>query len=269
MIHLISSFYLPKDIVREQELLKTVRMNIFCPYILQIHLFFDNEESKEYLKKNLGENLFRKIKIIEIRHQPSYADLFKYANTLKNQICMVANGDIWIKYIKKKSYIEYLKNKKFVYALTRHEYNLSSPLIDNFNGSHDAFIFQSPVPDILTIYPTFPQHFWGSENVIVDLFSNSNYQGYNPCKDIIIIHEHKSTQRNTKSPNLFNYFPINKQGNHSPACYIPCFIHVDIIPSLLDENIKTIKLQFPPLKSNKNQQGDSRRFKLNLNKFRN
>jgi hypothetical protein len=268
MIHLISSFYLPKNKEREQELLKTVKMNITCPYISQVHLFFDDEKSKEYLKKNIGENIFQeKIKIINIQSQPSYAELFKYANTLKNQICMVTNGDIWIKYIKNRFYIEYLKNKKLIYALTRHEHDLTSRLIDNFNGSHDAFIFQSPVPDILTTYPTFPQNYWGSENVICNLFLKSGYRGYNICKDIVIIHEHKYMGRNMNGPHVYDYFKDKKQGIYiSCTGCIPCFIDIVTTPSL--QNIKTMKVKFLPLKPDKNQQVTNGLFKINLNPFR-
>ncbi len=110
---------------------------------------------------------------------------------------MISNSDIWLKEIKKDNLINILKQQNdIVYSLTRHEYDNSCPLINNYQGSHDVFMFKSPInPDIIK-YIKHPQNVWGSENVLLYELKRFCYKLYNPCKSIIIIHEHKSGERN-------------------------------------------------------------------------
>ena len=109
MLHLITSFYLCKKKDRQSELNKTLHENINNKFISKIYLFIDNTESFKLLNKNYKEFLDSKIVIINIGKQPLYTDLFKYANTLKNKICIIANSDIWLKTITNKELLKRIK----------------------------------------------------------------------------------------------------------------------------------------------------------------
>ena len=221
MINLITSFYLSKNIERQKELDDTLINNNNSLYISKIHLFLDNEECSEYLNKLINDR--SKIVIIKIGNQPLYSDLFQYANTLPNEICMISNSDIWLKEIKKDYLINTLQQKhNIVYSLTRHEHDNSCPLIDNYLGSHDVFMFKSPINSNIIKRINHPQNVWGSENVL--LYELQKFARiYNPCRSIIIVHEHKSGERNDDRIRI-NYGDtyINGQYNVRSLCVAPC-----------------------------------------------
>ena len=211
MINLITSFYLSKNIERQLELDNTLINNINCNYISKIYLFLDNEECSIYLNKLIEDQ--NKIVIIKIGSQPLYSDLFEYANTLLNEICMISNSDIWLKAINNEDLISKLNNTNTVYSLTRYEHDNTCPLIDNYMGSHDVFMFKSPINSNIIKNIQHPQNVWGSENVLLYELTKLNYKIYNPCKSIIIIHEHKSNERNEDRIRI----------NHTRSvCIAPC-----------------------------------------------
>ena len=144
--------------------------------------------------KNLEEKKEKtnKIRTILLNRQPLYSDLFKYANNLKGQICMISNADIWLKTLDKDLINLIQTNDKLVYTLTRHEHDEKRPLIDRYRMSHDCFIFKSPINSNILDNINFIQNKLGSENVVVCELLKFNYKIYNPCKDIVIIHEHAS-----------------------------------------------------------------------------
>ena len=226
-INLITSFYLPLNKERREEIIKTLKQNISSPYIKNIHLYIDNEEAKTFLMEEI-EDEERKIKIIGTGRQAKYSDFFWYCNNnLKNEICMISNGDIWLKHIDHPLILNFLYQKEVVFALTRHEYDLSFPLINKYNGSHDVFMF---IPSRLTlkiskysykyknIYHLENQNFysninteqnvWGSENLVIDALKNRNNKILNPCKNIIIVHEHKTQLREISRTNVYNRFNV-------------------------------------------------------------
>jgi hypothetical protein len=195
MINLITSFYLSKNIERQKELDESLINNNNCIYISKIHLFLDNEDCSQYLNNLIKDH--NKIVIIRIGNQPLYSDLFEYSNTIPNEICMISNSDIWLKEIKKDNLINILQqNDNFVYSITRHEHDNTSPLIDKYEGSHDVFMFKSPINSDIIKRINHPQNVWGSENVLLYELKKFNYKIYNPCRSIIIVHEHKSCERN-------------------------------------------------------------------------
>ena len=73
---------------------------------------------------------------------------------------------------------------------------MSCPQITYFCGSHDCFIFKSPINFMNKINSiNHVQHYWGSENIICWELANSNINLYNPCHQIKIVHLHKSNLR--------------------------------------------------------------------------
>ena len=71
-----------------------------------------------------------------------------------------------------------------------------------FVGSQDAFIFKSPVKQEVIEKTKFPQNVWGSDNVILREFQNVGYKLFNPCRQIITVHEHSSQVRNENRQRL-------------------------------------------------------------------
>jgi len=195
MIHLISSFYQSNNkddiyIKRNTELLDSLKKNIECKVIIKIHLYVDDENSLNTIK-TLENN--EKINIIKVNKQPLYSDLFEYAfNNLKNEICMISNSDIYL-YEYDIDCLNRLDNN--VFSLTRYEYDMSCPLINNYCGSHDSFIFKSSL-NINLDNIKHVQNVWGSENSIIDNLCESGYKVFNPCYQLKIVHLHESNLRN-------------------------------------------------------------------------
>lgn len=195
MLNIITSFYIPRnDLARENELKKTLNNNLLNSIVKKIHLFLDKQEDEDYIK-SLPQEKQEKIKIIEIGKQPLYSDLFNYANTLLNEICMISNGDIWIQNTQIPFFFSLL-NKNFIFALTRHEMDGSSPAIDMFKLSHDVFIFKSQLNPVLQKMVVHKQNMWGSENRVIDALIDLKYKVINPCLQFKIIHEHDMKRQN-------------------------------------------------------------------------
>ena len=196
MIHIITSFYISslnsnKNNERNIELQTCLQNNLENPLIEKVHLYLDNNTALEYIK-TLDQS---KLVIISVGSQPLYSDLFNYANTeLKDKICMVTNSDIYLHKCDL-NILSKLNNSNTVFAMTRYEYDFSCIQIERFVGSHDSFIFKSPINiDIDSIKHN--QNILGSENVVCyELKKNNNIS--NPCYQIRIVHLHNSFLRHT------------------------------------------------------------------------
>jgi len=200
ILHAISSFYIPNHEERKKELQETLYKNLTCYNFKQIHLFVDSFEGLEFINYNYPEYLKNeKIKIIAVGKQPTYSNLFEYANKLEGELCMIMNSDIWLHSISDMRLLDNLENT--VYGITRHESSMVPEMIERFHkqpdfiGSQDAFIFKSPVKPELIKKTKFPQNVWGSDNVLLREFSDLGYTLLNPASQIIIVHEHKSEFR--------------------------------------------------------------------------
>ena len=198
-IEIVTSFYITENNYRMNELVKALDKNLQNKYTNNIHLFVDDKKCVDYLKNKYNKLFFNKIKICKIGKQPLYSDLFTYCNnTLKQKICMIINSDIWLYSIDNINIFDKLKEnkQKTIFSLTRHEHDFSRPLIENYQGSHDAFIFISPIDTQIIKHVKHKQNVWGSENVVLYELNKVKYKLYNPCIKIKIIHEHKSEIRN-------------------------------------------------------------------------
>lgn len=218
MINLITSFYLPKNEERRNEVIKCLEKNIQSDNIEKIHLFLDDEECKKFVEDKFGTE---KVEIILFGKQPLYSDFFEYANKHPGKICMISNSDIWLHSVSNVKLLEVLKGKKIAYSLTRHEHNFKSPLIDRYLGSHDSFIFESPVDSSMLKHVKFVQNVWGSENVLLYELRKINYELYNPCKQIVIVHEHKSEIRDENRTRI-NRGGLDGDGVHKVRSLCVC-----------------------------------------------
>ena len=114
-------------------------------------------------------NKEEKLKIIKVDTQPLYSDFFEYANKLHNKVCMISNSDIRIFSIRNVKLIQNL-NRDIIYALTRHEADLSDRRIKDYGFSHDCFIFRSPLDKLDLNKLKVKQNVWGSESLILQEF---------------------------------------------------------------------------------------------------
>jgi len=200
MINIVSTFYICKygshnDNERTEELITSLKKNIDSEIIEKIHLFVDDNDSLEKLK--FVTNNSDKIIVIEIGKKPKYSDFFRYIlDNLKNKICMICNSDIYL-HEYNLDLLNILKEKKNLYVLTRYEYDMSHSLIDNYCGSHDCYIFNSSYLDenIINNHTNFYQNYPGIETQIIKSFYDCGFEPLNPCRQIKIIHLHKSNLR--------------------------------------------------------------------------
>lgn len=204
----IVSFYIPQNSERRRELEEALYRNVTCYNFKKLHIFVDSFADLDFINNNYKEELKHdKIHIVSVGTQPRYSDFFKYANTLKNEICMIMNSDIWLHSISDMRIFDDFENT--VYGITRHESNMMPEMIDLFNatdtnfvGSQDAFIFKSPVKPEIIQHTDFVQNINGSDNVLLHKFKEFGYNLFNPASQIIIIHEHKSNIRDPSRPQL-------------------------------------------------------------------
>jgi hypothetical protein len=199
MINIITSFYISvipgwnNNEERQNELKECLNINLKNENIEKIHLFLDDENALNYINK-LNNN---KINIVSIGIKPTYKDYFKYSlENLSGKICMITNSDIYLHTLDL-NLMEKLNDCNTVFSLTRYEYDMSAISINNYCGSHDCFIFKSPINLFESINNlSFPQNVWGSENKVLFEMKNNGIVNYNPCFQIKIVHLHKSDVRN-------------------------------------------------------------------------
>jgi hypothetical protein len=195
MLHLITSFYIIKkednsSIKRNNELLMALKYNMGNPNIKKIHLFVDDIDS---LNTAINLNIQNKLHVINIGKQPLYSDLFEYTFTnLKNELCMISNSDIYLQQLDLDCINRLEKN---VFALSRYEHDFSCPIINNRWGSHDAFIFKSPLSSKILTKLQHVQNVAGSDDSVVNTLVDNGYNLYNPCFQIKIVHLHESNVR--------------------------------------------------------------------------
>lgn len=200
MINIISTFYISKyssnlDNLRSKEIETCLINNIASSFVEKIHLFVDDNDALTRLKELTNNS--EKVVVICIGIKPKYNDFFKYIlDNLNDKICMITNSDIYL-LERDVRLIERLKNEKICYALTRYEYDMSHPLINNYAGSHDCYIFNSKFIDekIINKHTNFYQNFPGIETHIIKNFCDNGFKVYNPCKQIKIVHLHKTRLR--------------------------------------------------------------------------
>ena len=217
MVHLVTSFYVLEKkkkiaVKRNQELEESLRKNLNSPLVSGIHLFVDDERALDKIRCMISEvsekdcdgienSNGHKITVIGVRKQPKYSELFLYAcQSLQGKVVMITNSDI---YLAECDLGVLNKISDNVFALTRYEHDFSSPLIEVMKqemwGSHDAFIFQSPLKK-LALNNFIPkighyQNRWGSEDIVIQVLLEYGYQIYNPCYEIKIVHLHASELR--------------------------------------------------------------------------
>ena len=200
-MNIISTFYISKyssqlDNARSEELEKALLNNLSSPHVEKLHMFVDDNDALARL--NELTNHSEKVVVIDVGKKPTYSDYFRYIlEKVHDKICMITNSDIYLHEIDG-AIIDRLKTEKLMYALTRYEHDMSSPLIDPYHGSHDAYVFYSAFLDggIINEHTEFFQNVLGIESRVVKTFCDNGFRVYNPCRQIKIVHLHKTKLRN-------------------------------------------------------------------------
>ena len=211
MINIITSFYISKidnanNNDRNQELVDTLTNNIQSPFVEKIHLYIDDHESYKKLF-SLFENEVRteKITVIDIGKKPLFSDFFRYANEkLHGKVCMITNSDIYIKECQNALLDMLVSQKNLLFALTRYEHDMTSPLIERYDGnlSHDSYIFNSPLEGDFYKDIEHVQNIWGAEHRLLKVLSKAKIKIQNPCMQIKTVHLHKSDVREPNRPRV-------------------------------------------------------------------
>jgi len=215
-MNLITSFFHPESKERTNELITCLKNNIKNVFIKKIYLFMESKDDIEFLKETIVVTR-NKIQLILLKKQPLYSDYLAIAN-ITGEICMISNADIWLK----ECDIDLINwihlNPHIGYALTRHEFDMSCPEINKWCkvGSFDCFIFKAP--KLVTGHIKHVQNIPGSEHIFKYFMEkDTKITFYNTCKDIVIVHEHKSNIRNYEEGDLL--WPLSeKWGNIEQAC---------------------------------------------------
>ena len=102
----------------------------------------------------------------------------------------------------KKEFLESNISNDILIALTRHEHTEENhpvctintcPLIWNYMGSHDTFIFRTPVPKNFPFETlNYHQNVYGGETFFMKAWRDSGKTLFNPCFDIRIFHRHQN-----------------------------------------------------------------------------
>lgn len=150
--------------------------------------------------------------------QPTYGQLFAYAQRLlPGQLCMVCNADIAVHPTfdvdKARALVDLFSTspgaaaaaggsrrvagRNIALALTRYEDDActDAPLIDDYRGSHDAFVFRAPLP---RAFPSSVDHFqncYKAENIVIHELQRHGCTVVNPCRTLRIVHRHAADLR--------------------------------------------------------------------------
>ncbi|CUG88038.1 Hypothetical protein, putative [Bodo saltans] len=176
-----------------------------------------------------------------IHKQPTYAELFQAATKLSfapqklsgvvdcgRSLWMVCNADIHLPQVAPKENFDVEKlhqlftrfhdsqqrlsdgrkqHERLVLAMSRHESEsnpggvIDAPLILDYRGSHDAFIFEPPMPQPFLGAVGHPQNCYKSENIVIHaLQQQARALVLNPCLDLKIIHRHAADVRQWLPP---------------------------------------------------------------------
>ena len=191
--------------IRQMEIDECFLRNLHHPLIQTVHVFCETEAVKDYFT-GLAKQYKQEMKCLFIPYgkQPTYAEFVRYVKeTIEdNHIVCIQNSDI---------YIDHGMSREFLFkalrttpdtliTLTRHEHTdnehsrcdeSTCPLIWNYMGSHDTFIFQTPIPDSFPYENvSIQQNLYGAEAVFLKAWKDSGKQLMNPCFDIRIFHRH-------------------------------------------------------------------------------
>jgi hypothetical protein len=222
-LHVIIQIYKIEDSARLEEITHAINLNLNHSDVVKVHCLLESDNIVIPLEiKN-----HKKYTEILLNKWFTYKDVFDYVNkNLQDKYCCLLNLDISLDYESDWSNIKKELDSKKVYALSRHEYNVSSKSYEldiNFKKlfnchSQDAWLFKGPM-DVKDC--DFEIGVLGCDNAIAHRLHNSGYMVINKPLEYKIFHHdivrgkntqnfkdfHKDTSQNKlkKSPEKLGY----------------------------------------------------------------
>ena len=211
---ILTSFYYSNNENRQNEIVTTLKNNLSKSFISKINLFITNSDYIKFIKTELYIKNNNRINFIIKNSQPTYKDIFLTARQFRDKIICVCNSDIELS-INNMSILHKLDDDTSFF-ITRHEHDNSKPLIENYCGSHDAFIFtgnslKKKILDKDLNNINYTQNTLGIESLLSLFFIEElKYKIYNPCYEIKLTHHHKTIYR-TYNNNRVGYTSTYKK----------------------------------------------------------
>jgi hypothetical protein len=195
---------------RQHEINVCFLWNLNNPIIQKIHVLLESDADLSYFNKILSEHSHSAECTFSVfGRQPFYADLVRYVHqTIEpGKIVCIQNSDIYFSHTIQSEFLEKILDNQTLITLTRHEETdpqksafehdvvcneESCPLIYDYQGSHDSFIFRTPIPETFPYQNVaIPQNVYGAEAVFLKAWKDCGKKLVNPCFDISIFHKHK------------------------------------------------------------------------------
>lgn len=206
---------------RVRELMETLRRNVENKLLHKVHVLWE-DESPGTMREFFQHVSAGKMVLHRVRKQPTYHELFEYANGAvpRGDVAIIANSDIYFddslecvvgvdpgtRFIDPGYASESIKRPML--ALTRRraaecgpeafDYPRSSirDLCEHYIGSHDIFVFAPPLEHAVTRMLNHSQNLLGAENVVLwEVHRTRTWRLTNPCKLVFGYHLHCSQER--------------------------------------------------------------------------
>lgn len=189
---------------RKAELERAVRLNLDSPYVSQLHLL--NEAENSTLLPG------QKLRVYSMGWRTTFLDAIRYANAVLEygSTFVVANADIVFSH-ESVRLIARINDPNVVVALSRHDVleNETTVLHKDPPVSQDAWFMRTPFPEDPRF--DFPMGALGSDNKLAIIYAQLNKTVVNYCADVIIWHLHSSQQRRDKARLPKPYMFVPKQ----------------------------------------------------------
>lgn len=200
--------------VRQMEIDECFVRNIHHPLIRRVHVLCESQAARSHFEALATH--FKSMKCLFLTHgkQPTYADMLRYVdkNIEEGKLVCIQNSDIYIDNTVSHEFLLQAARPDRLIALTRHEHTddahetctiSTCPLIWDYMGSHDTFLFHTPIPkDFPYSSLEYPQNVYGGETLFMKAWKDSGKTLYNPCFDIRIFHRHLNRVTFTPYPTL-------------------------------------------------------------------
>ena len=201
---------------RFAEIVTAARLNLVNPHVRRLHLLVEGDSDPAvHIARDepsaIAALVAEKLVARRVAEQPTYAQLLAYANEAlpRGTVAIVTNGDIYfdatlacIGHAPRTGMASTVQ--PMIYALSRrhakqcgfaNDHKKIFDLCSTYVGSHDAFVFTTPVPPSVIANSNHTQNHYGAENIVIYEFRQANYQVRNPCTRIKAFHLHCTKDR--------------------------------------------------------------------------
>lgn len=199
-IVLITQYYNETCRARQREMMDSLHENLNNSNLDKIHLL-QYDQMDDLLPQQHPKLCIHK----SSNPRLSFGEALRHVNEhLQLKIAIIANNDITfdksLHLLREERVVKAIANKYSAFALSRIEpdehIGIGSQCSHKYVGSHDAFVVHSPVPQSLILGLT--NVYLGQAGADARFVYEARNVGLivgNPCKDMIILHHHKSNHR--------------------------------------------------------------------------